>query len=231
MIGYINIDLDSALSNASSTTPGASTGGTDHSTQLAPQHSVLIAGVDEVGRGALFGPVVAAAVILPPSAWPELVASQVRDSKQLSSYRRLKLAEKICAVALDWKIGFASTAEIDRINILQASLLAMKRAVLKLKVQPGLCLVDGNQPLKNLPVPQQTLVRGDEQSLVIASASIVAKVWRDALIVRLASKYPAYDLVANKGYGTERHRQALQQYGPSPLHRLSFRPCQVVVRR
>ena len=214
-----------------SPTAGTPDSGLSHSTRLAPQHSVLVAGVDEVGRGALFGPVVAAAVILPPSAWPELVASQIRDSKQLSSYRRLKLAEKIWAVALDWKIGFASTAEIDRINILQASLLAMKRAVLKLKVQPALCLVDGNQPLKNLPVPQQTLVRGDEQSLVIASASIVAKVWRDALIVRLASKYPAYDLIANKGYGTERHRQALQQYGPSPLHRLSFRPCQIVVRR
>lgn len=202
---YINLDLDSALSS---------------------QHSVLIAGVDEVGRGALFGPVVAAAVILPPSALPELVAAQIRDSKQLSGYRRLKLAEKICAVALDWKIGFASTAEIDRINILQASLLAMKRAVLKLKVQPALCLVDGNQALKDLPVPQQTLVRGDERSLVIASASIVAKVWRDALVVRLASKYPVYDLVANKGYGTERHRQALQEYGPSRLHRISFRPCQ-----
>ena len=182
MIGYINIDLDSALSNASSTTPGSSTGGTDHSTQLAPQHSVLIAGVDEVGRGALFGPVVAAAVILPPSALREIVTYQIRDSKQLSSYRRLKLAEKICAIALDWKIGFASTAEIDQINILQASLLAMKRAVLKLNVQPALCLVDGNQPLKDLPVSQLTLVKGDERSLVIASASIIAKVWRDALL-------------------------------------------------
>lgn len=202
---YINLEVDAALS---------------------AQHSVLIAGVDEVGRGALFGPVVAAAVILPPSALGELVANQIRDSKQLSGYRRQRLAEKICAVAFDWKIGFASTAEIDRMNILQASLLAMKRAVLKLKVQPELCLVDGNQPLKELLVPQQTLVKGDERSLVIASASIVAKVWRDALVVRLASKYPMYDLVANKGYGTERHRQALQQYGPSPLHRMSFSPCQ-----
>lgn len=206
----ITLDLDSALST---------------------QHSILIAGVDEVGRGALFGPVVAAAVTLPPSALPELVAAQIRDSKQLSASRRLKLAEHIGAVALDWKIGFASTAEIDQINILQASLLAMKRAVLKLKVKPDLCLIDGNQTLKDLPVPQQTLVRGDERSLVIASASIIAKVWRDALVVRLASKYPVYDLVANKGYGTERHRQALKQYGPSPLHRMSFRPCQTGVGR
>lgn len=193
---------------------------------LSYQYSVSMAGVDEVGRGALFGPVVAAAVILPPSV-PELVAAQIRDSKQLSGSQRLKLVEKIYAVAVDWKIGFASTAEIDRINILQASLLAMKRAVLKLKVQPGLCLVDGNQPIKDLPIPQQTLVKGDQRSLFIASASIIAKVWRDALIVRLASKYPMYDLVANKGYGTQSHRQALQQYGPSPLHRMSFRPCQV----
>lgn len=206
---FITLDLDSALSS---------------------KHSVLMAGVDEVGRGALFGPVVAAAVILPPSALMDLASAQIRDSKHLSAYRRLKLAERICAVALDWKIGFASTAEIDQINILQASLLAMKRAVLKLEVQPALCLIDGNQPIKNLPVLQKTLVQGDERSLVIASASIVAKVWRDDLIVRLASKYPVYDLVTNKGYGTERHRQALQQYGPSRLHRMSFRPCQSATR-
>lgn len=198
----------------------------DFDTALNAQHSILIAGVDEVGRGALFGPVVAAAVILPPSALPELVAAQIRDSKKLSHARRLKLASKISQVALDWKIGFASTAEIDRINILQASLLAMKRAVLKLKVQPGLCLIDGNQPLKDLSILQQTLVKGDERSLCIASASIVAKVWRDSLIIRFAVKYPMYDLIANKGYGTQKHLQALQEYGPSPLHRLSFRPCQ-----
>ncbi len=201
---YITLDLDSALSI---------------------QYSVLC-GVDEVGRGALFGPVVAAAVILPPSAL-EPVTDKIRDSKQLSGYRRLELAEKIWALARDCTIGFASTVEIDRFNILQASLLAMKRAVLKLKVQPELCLVDGNQLIKNLPMPQQTLVKGDERSLVIASASIVSKVWRDALVVRLAAKYPMYDLVANKGYGTKRHLQALQQYGPSRLHRMSFRPCQV----
>ncbi len=187
---------------------------------------LLVAGVDEVGRGALFGPVVAAAVILPKSALSELAAANIRDSKQLSAVRRQQLAAQIKAVALDWNIGLASNREIDRINILQASLLAMKRAVLKLKVQPELCLVDGNQPLQELPIPQETLVRGDERSLVIASASIVAKVWRDALVVRLASKYPVYDLAGNKGYGTQWHRQALQQYGPTPWHRMSFRPCQ-----
>lgn len=186
-----------------------------------------IAGVDEVGRGALFGPVVAAAVILPDSAWPELLAAKIKDSKKLSSSRRTQLAQQICASAIDWKIGFASTAEIDRLNILQATLLAMKRAVLKLKVQPALCLIDGNQLVKNLLLPQQTIVKGDERSLNIASASIVAKVWRDELVLRLALKYPMYDLTRNKGYGSKKHLLALQEYGPSPLHRKSFRPCQI----
>lgn len=186
-----------------------------------------IAGVDEVGRGALFGPVVAAAVLLPTDAWPELIAAKIKDSKKLSSSRRAQLAQQICALAIDWKIGFASTAEIDRLNILQATLLAMKRAVLKLKVQPALCLIDGNQSIKDLLLPQQTIVKGDERSLNIAAASIVAKVWRDDLVLRLASKYPMYDLTSNKGYGSQKHLLALQEYGPSPLHRKSFRPCQI----
>ncbi|MBD2517514.1 ribonuclease HII [Nostoc sp. FACHB-973] len=189
----------------------------------------LVAGVDEVGRGALFGPVVAAAVILPDSALPKLMAAKIKDSKKLSSQRRTQLAQQICGLAVDWKIGFASTAEIDKINILQGTLLAMKRAVLKLKVQPVLCLIDGNQSIKDLLVPQQTIVKGDERSLAIASASIVAKVWRDDLIMRLALKYPMYNLECNKGYGSQQHLLALQEYGPSPLHRKSFRPCQIKV--
>lgn len=185
-----------------------------------------VAGVDEVGRGALFGPVVAAAVMLPNHAWAELIAAEIKDSKKLSSSRRNKLAQQICTLAIDWKIGFASTREIDQINILQATLLAMKRAVLKLKVQPALCLIDGNQSVKDLLLPQQTIVKGDERSLNIAAASIVAKVWRDDLVLRLASKYPMYDLERNKGYGSQKHLIALQQHGPSPLHRQSFRPFQ-----
>ena len=191
--------------------------------------SLVVSGVDEVGRGALFGPVVAAAVILPTSVLSELVEAKIRDSKQLSAYRREELAKKICNCALAWGVDSASSAEIDQINILQASLLAMKRAVLKLKVKPQLCLVDGNHTIKDLSIPQQTLVKGDEKSIVIASASIVAKVWRDDLITQLAKKYPLYDLAANKGYGTARHLQALKEYGASPLHRRSFRPCQVEV--
>ncbi|RUR85187.1 ribonuclease HII [Chlorogloeopsis fritschii PCC 9212] len=188
-----------------------------------------IAGVDEVGRGCLFGPVVAAAVILPKSALSVLVAAEIKDSKKLSSSRRHKLAQQIRDLAIDWRIGFASVAEIDRINILQATLLAMKRAVLKLKVQPTLCLIDGNQFIQDLALPQQTIVKGDERSLCIAAASILAKVWRDELVMRFASKYPMYDLERNKGYGSKKHLLALQKYGPSPLHRQSFRPCQIKI--
>ena len=186
-----------------------------------------VLGVDEVGRGALFGPVVAAAVILPVEALSILMVENINDSKKLSSSRRTKLAEKITTLALDWRIGYATTAEIDELNILQATLLAMRRAILKLRVKPALCLIDGNQLVKNLPIPQVSIVKGDERSLNIAAASIRAKVWRDDLLQRLALKYPLYDLERNKGYGSQRHLLALQQYGPSPLHRQSFRPCQI----
>ncbi|MDY6783783.1 MAG: ribonuclease HII [Cyanobacteriota bacterium] len=186
-----------------------------------------VAGVDEVGRGCLFGPVVAAAVLLPRSAWEELALAGVTDSKQLSAKKREALAQMIKGAAIDTRIGFATAKEIDRVNILQASLLAMRRAVVKLKPPPEVCLVDGRFPVPDLSVSQRTLVGGDRESLVIAAASIVAKVWRDDLVMRLAEKYPHYDLVANKGYGTPRHCLALQQHGPSPQHRLSFRPCRV----
>ncbi|WP_353931354.1 ribonuclease HII [Okeanomitos corallinicola TIOX110] len=186
-----------------------------------------VSGIDEVGRGALFGPVVAAAVILPTEALPQLIAEKITDSKKLSSSRRNKLSKQIATLAVDWKIGYASTAEIDGLNILQATLLAMKRAVIKLKVVPELCLVDGNQFIRGLNIPQETLIKGDQRSLNIAAASIMAKVWRDDLILRLGAKYPMYELERNKGYGSQRHLLALQKYGPSPLHRLSFRPCQI----
>lgn len=191
------------------------------------QAGELIAGVDEVGRGALFGPVVAAAVILSPEALAQLQQSGVTDSKQLSPLQRQTLAAQIQAAALDCKIGLASVREIDRLNILQASLLAMQRAIRRLQPQPQLCLIDGNQRVPNLGIAQQTIVQGDRQCLVIAAASIIAKVWRDQLIIRLANQYPGYDLASNKGYGTTKHRQALQQLGVSRQHRRSFSPCQL----
>jgi len=191
--------------------------------------STIVAGVDEVGRGALFGPVVAAAVILSADAVTKLTDAGVTDSKLLSAERRLALAKQIRAGVVAYQIRYASVWEIDRLNILQASLLAMKRAVLKLDVTPELCLVDGNQLIPGLSLPQQTLVKGDQRSLAIASASILAKVWRDELMTRLAVKYPHYNLVSNKGYGTPAHRLALQTHGLSRLHRRSFSPCRLAV--
>ncbi|NEO27601.1 MAG: ribonuclease HII [Kamptonema sp. SIO4C4] len=186
-----------------------------------------VAGVDEVGRGAWFGPVVAAAVILPVSAYASLAAEGIRDSKRLSAKRRKELDAAIRAISLDVQIGFAAAEEIDRVNILQASLRAMERAVGALHPPPQLCLIDGRYRLPNLSLEQETLVKGDATSLVIAAASIVAKVWRDELIVQWSEQYPQYQLAANKGYGTKAHRLAIQEYGVSPYHRRSFRPCQL----
>lgn len=185
----------------------------------------LIAGVDEVGRGALFGPVVAAAVILPEQATEPLLDAGVADSKLLSAKYRSQLVPTIQQWAIAYQIGYASVREIDRLNILQASLLAMKRAVVRLGVPPDLCLIDGNQTIPTLTMRQQSIVKGDQVSLAIAAASILAKVWRDDLMQRLAVKYPQYGLERNKGYGTLQHRQALQRYGASPYHRRSFSPC------
>lgn len=194
------------------------------------EQTTRLAGVDEVGRGALFGPVVAAAVILPETALADLIRVGVTDSKRLSPQKRLLLAGRIQAVALDCRIGYASVREIDRLNILQASLLAMKRAVHRLSPSPSHCLVDGNQRIPQLRFPQETWVKGDQQCIAIAAASILAKVWRDTLIIRLDARYPGYDLATNKGYGSPRHRAALRQLGPSKQHRRSFKPCQTSAR-
>ncbi|MGK7912586.1 MAG: ribonuclease HII [Synechococcus sp.] len=186
----------------------------------------LTAGVDEVGRGALFGPVVAAAVILTPEQEGQLQACGVRDSKTLSPQRREKLARHVREIALTWGLGWAHPSEIDRINILQATFLAMHRALSRLVPVPEHCLVDGNKTIPSVRLPQTTVVKGDSRSLAIASASIVAKVHRDRWIVSLAKRYPDYALASNKGYGSAAHRQALQTLGPTPYHRLSFAPCQ-----
>ncbi len=188
----------------------------------------IIAGVDEVGRGALFGPVVAAAAILPAAVQPTLVQAGVTDSKALSPLRREELYDQILALSV-CAVGMASVQEIERLNILQASLLAMRRAVWRLKLKPTHCLVDGNQLIPKLGIAQKTLIKGDRRSLAIAAASIVAKVWRDRLIIRLAEKYPDYDLASNKGYGTPKHQAGLRELGPTRYHRLSFRTCREAV--
>lgn len=185
-----------------------------------------IAGVDEVGRGALFGPVVAAAVMLPEACFDDLIQQGVTDSKQLSAAQRTALDTQIRRVAIACAVGLASVQEIDRLNILQASLLAMQRAIMRLSPTPELCLIDGNRKISTLTLPQHTIIQGDRTCLAIAAASIVAKVWRDQLITRLDARYPGYGLAAHKGYGTAKHRQAIQTLGISPQHRRSFRPCQ-----
>jgi ribonuclease HII len=182
----------------------------------------LIAGVDEVGRGALFGPVVAASVMLSQRAVLELRQAGVTDSKRLSVQQREHLAVMIRSLAIAHSVAAVSVEDIDRLNILQASLLAMRRAVQKLRPQPTLCRVDGNQRIPGLMIPQELVVKGDLMMIEIGAASILAKVWRDRLITRLARYYPCYDLAQNKGYGTARHRQAIQTYGISPFHRRSF---------
>lgn len=183
------------------------------------------AGVDEVGRGCLFGPVVAAAVIIPRGQTKRLRQAGVTDSKRLSAKRR-KLLYDLIIEHTDSHIGWSSVREIDRINILQASLLAMKRAIARLNTTPRLCLIDGNRKIPNLDLPQKTVIKGDQHELAIAAASIVAKVWRDRLIIRLSQKYPGYDLASNKGYGSKRHREAIARFGVTAQHRLSFAPCQ-----
>lgn len=188
--------------------------------------SERIAGVDEVGRGALFGPVVAAAVVLPAEAIAPLTAAGVTDSKKLSPAKRKQLSIQIRQTA-HCAIGFASVYEIDRINILQASLLAMRRAVFQLSPLPEMCLIDGNQRVPKLPMAQKTIIRGDQHELAIAVASIVAKVWRDELIIRLDRRYPGYDLSSNKGYGSAKHRAGITHLGICRQHRKSFRSCQV----
>lgn len=179
----------------------------------------VIAGVDEVGRGPLAGPVMAAAVILDVAAIPE----GLNDSKKLSAKRREALFELITANAVV-SIAEASVAEIDKLNIYHASHLAMCRAVAGLAVTPGHVLVDGNKVPKDMDVPASYIVKGDGKSLSIAAASIVAKVTRDRLMVDLAQQHPGYDWDKNAGYPTQRHISALSELGVTPHHRVSFKP-------
>jgi len=183
-----------------------------------------LAGVDEVGRGPLAGSVVAAAVILNP----QLPIEGLRDSKKLTASRRETLAQLIRSRALGWAIGSASVAEIDELNILQASLLAMHRAVLALQFQPEYILVDGNR-LPRWQYASEAVVRGDDRVPAIAAASILAKVYRDNALIALDSVYPGYGFASNKGYPTAAHLQALGALGVTPIHRRSFAPIKKIL--
>jgi len=182
----------------------------------ATGHAV-VAGVDEVGRGALCGPVVAAAVVLGPG----FPCDGLDDSKRLTPRQREALAARIREAAQAFGVGIVDHAEIDRINILRATLLAMRQAVRALPVEPDLLLIDALR-VPGLDVEQLPIVKGDAQSASIAAASILAKVTRDALMRELDLAHPGYDLAHNMGYGSEEHRMALRRLGPSPIHRRTF---------
>ena len=177
-----------------------------------------IAGVDEAGRGALFGPVLAAAVILNPSRR----IPGIQDSKQLSPGRRETLASEIRRCAFAWSVASADAAKIDEINIYQASRLAMREAVLRLSPEPSLLLVDAMR--LDLDIPQISIVKGDELSVSIAAASILAKVERDGLMREWDRVFPQYQLASHKGYPTPAHKAMLRKHGPTPLHRRSYAP-------
>ena len=180
------------------------------------------AGVDEVGRGCWFGPVFAAAVVLSEAAASALTAEGLTDSKVLTARRRARLVPLIEDAAEAWALGQASAREIDHHGIRRATELAMLRALQRLPQQPALVLVDGVLPLRLWPHPQQTIVRGDSSKASIAAASVLAKESRDALIRRLAERFPGYGLERHAGYGTAVHRQALLAHGPTAMHRCSF---------
>lgn len=176
------------------------------------------AGCDEAGRGCLAGSVYAAAVILPDGYQNELL----NDSKQLSEKKRYQLREIIQRDAVAWAVGIVTPEEIDKINILNASILAMHRALDQLKVRPEAVIVDGNRFMKYQDLPHTTIVKGDGKYLAIAAASILAKTYRDDYMNELAKEYPQYDWLSNKGYPTKKHREAIKQFGITPYHRKSY---------
>ena len=188
--------------------------------------TIFVAGVDEVGRGPLAGPVVAAAVILDPERPIEGLA----DSKKLSEKRREALAEVIKEQALSWALGRAEVEEIDRLNILQASLLAMQRAVVSLQPAAEFALVDGNR-CPDLACPAEAVIKGDDRVPVISAASVIAKVARDREMVALEQTFPGYGLAQHKGYPTKAHLESLQRLGVATIHRRTFGPVRKILER
>jgi ribonuclease HII len=179
------------------------------------------AGCDEAGRGCLAGSVFAAAVILPKTFRNDLL----NDSKQLTAAQRYDLREIILQEALAWAVGITTVEEIDSMNILNASFLAMHRAIDQLSIRPEHLLIDGNRFNRYESIPHTTIIKGDGKYLSIAAASVLAKTYRDDYMLRLHEEYPVYAWNKNKGYPTEKHRQAIAEHGPSPVHRLSFNLC------
>ena len=179
---------------------------------------IIEAGCDEAGRGCLAGPVTAAAVILPPDFKNELL----NDSKQLTERQRNLLRPIIEREALAWAVAFVSPEEIDKINILKASITAMHRAIDQLSIRPEALLIDGNRFTPYHDIPHTTIVKGDGKMMSIAAASVLAKTHRDEYMCRIAEQFPQYDWATNKGYPTKKHRAAIAEFGASPYHRMSF---------
>ncbi len=177
----------------------------------------ILCGVDEAGRGPLAGPVCAAAVVLPRG----LEIPGLNDSKKLSEKKREALYDVIISSAMAYGIAFADVEEIERLNILHATFLAMNRAIAQLSVRPELALIDGNRN-SDIEVPSRCIVKGDSRCADIAAASILAKVTRDRYMIKMAEQYPQYGFEQHKGYGTKRHYAALREYGATPIHRMSF---------
>jgi ribonuclease HII len=196
----------------------------DNSYLIRITQNILVAGVDEAGRGPLAGPVLAAAVILDPVRPIDGLA----DSKILSEGKRDRLFTMIKENALSWSVGMASVEEIDELNILQATLLAMQRAVNGLAIQPAEALIDGNR-LPRLSIPSQTIVKGDSKVKAISAASILAKVERDKIMVDYHKKHPDFSFHLHKGYGTRQHINELNQFGILPVHRRTFNPVKMMI--
>ncbi len=186
------------------------------------EEGIQIAGVDEVGKGCLFGPVFASAVILSNSAGSQLLDAGLKDSKLLTKGKRAKLLPAIIKLSASWGLGQASAKEIDSLGIRKATEKAMLRAIHKLTIKPSLVLIDGSLPLRLWEGNQESLVRGESKSPAIAAASVLAKESRDEVIKRLAKEFPGYGLETNVGYGTSNHREALVKSGATKLHRQSF---------
>lgn len=202
-----------------------------HENALGRQNGTLIAGIDEVGRGPLAGPVVAAALIWPHDADHADLWQRIDDSKKLSAIKRDALADEIMASSAIWSIGSASVEEIDTHNILQATFIAMRRALDGLATAPAHCVIDGNRGPKNWPTPSTMIVGGDGHSLSIAAASIIAKVHRDRLMQELATAHPHYGWESNAGYGTRVHMEGLDRHGVTVHHRRSFAPIRAIIER
>lgn len=177
-----------------------------------------ICGVDEAGRGPLAGPVCAAAVILPEGA----VIAGLDDSKKLTEKKREKLYDIIKETAVAYSVAYGTLEEIETVNILEATYLAMNRAIEGLNVKPDFALIDGNRVPRGIKIPCETIVKGDSKSMSVAAASVLAKVTRDRLMLEYDKKYPEYNFKKHKGYGTKEHTKLIKQYGPCEIHRLSF---------